>query len=339
MVEYEKLFNQTNKESEWLDYKEKINFKKIYYDLLIDVNAFANNDYYDSQYIVYGVKENDHAFEYIGLAESPTIKVEDMQQWIYEAIEPKIIVNLIQYEFEKKKYVIIQIDADKSQRPFIFKKEYNCGNDNQDKRKIYPGDAWIRIGPSTRRLLREDFESIYAKRNVIIPIEVNLYDNELFISDIDPGNLMMTIKNPSTMNQIFMDVHLEILDENDKRLSMIKMLEFLEISNEKGNNTTSRRLRLKSDLENVRENFLSVFTLNVPKEKVLFGVGVFAFSSTDAIKVGLNEYGESDIKYTFKLYFTDNDNKTIEFTFRNCSIYAKGEVLWKIKKDKEYTKI
>lgn len=330
MVDYEKLFNQTNKESEWLDYKEKIDFKKINYDLLIDVNAFANNDYFDSQYIVYGVKEKDHAFEYIGLSEYPTIKVEDVQQWVYEAIEPIIIVKLIQYEFENNKYVIIQIDADKSQRPFVFKKEYNSGHDNQDKRKIYPGDAWIRIGPSTRRLLREDFESIYAKRNIIMPIEVNLYDNELFISDIDPGNLMMTIKNPSTMNQIFMDTRLEIFDENNISLTIIKMLYFLEISDEKGNNTTSRRKKLIEDLENARENFLTVVSLNVPKEKTLFGVGVFPFSSTDAIKVGLNEYGENDIKYTFKLYFTDDNNKTIEFTFKNCSIYAKGKVLWKI---------
>ena len=330
MVNYEKLFNKTNKESEWLDYKEKINFINSKYDLLTDINAFANNDYFARQFIVYGVKEFEGVFEYIGLAEYPTIKVEDVQQWIYEAIEPKIIVNFVHHDFDNKKYLIIQIDADKSQRPFIFKKEYNCSKDNQDKRKIYPGDAWIRIGPSTRRLLREDFESIYSRRNVIMPIEVNLYDNELFISDIDPGNLMMTIKNPSTMNQIFMDVYLEILDEKDKRLTMIKMLEFLEVSDEKGNNTTSRRLRLKADLENVRENFLSVFTLNVPKEKTLFGVGVFAFSSIDAVKVGLNEYGENDIKYTFKLYFTDDNNKTIEFTFKNCSIYAKGKVLWKI---------
>lgn len=328
MEDYSKLFVKTTRESEKLDYKGKINFSNNKLDFFIDINAFANNDTIESQYIIYGVKEEKVGeFNFVGLSDYPTIKEEDIQKWIYDNIQPKIKISLIKYSHKNKNFLILQIDADKSQRPYIFKKEYNYKN---DKRKIYQGDGWIRIGASTRRLNREDLEEIYGTRKVKMPIDVTLYDNELYITDIDPCNLLMTITNPSAINQIFTNVYLDISDEKDNILTSIKMIHFLEINEEKGNITTSRSRKIKEDLENISENFLSIFTLNIPKEKSLIGVGVFAFSSSDAIRVKLDQYGESDIKYTFKLYFKNEKNEIQDFKYKNCSIFAKGKVLWKI---------
>ena len=47
--------------------------------------------------------------------------------------------------------------------------------------------------------------------------------------------------------------------------------------------------------------------------------------------LGVDEFGCSDIKYTFKLYFRNSCGDTI-FTFENCSVFAKeGLILGRLK--------
>lgn len=63
----ERIIIQNARESNWLDFKTKIDFPNKRIDFLRDIMAFANNDYIGTQYIIYGIKENKGQLEILGL--------------------------------------------------------------------------------------------------------------------------------------------------------------------------------------------------------------------------------------------------------------------------------
>lgn len=303
MSVFEQLIQSNNRESNWIDYKMKIDFVENRIDFLRDVIAFANNSFEGLQYIIYGIKEVDGQLELTGLDNSFDKDDAEFQQLIYENIEPIINIALSKHIYENKLFILLTIDADKSQRPFMFKKKY---------KDIDAGDSYIRVGSSKKRMLLSDFESIYSKK--VLPIEVGLRDKELFINDQDPGKLEIIIKNYSHIDRLFTDIFLVIEDENGERLVISKMHAF------------------KTKDEYQKGTFDSDFALSIPKQAEVRGIGEFSFGSTDAIRVGLNEYGESETKYNFKLVFRYDKTKEYQFKFEDCTIFAKGAVLWKIQK-------
>jgi hypothetical protein len=305
MSVFEQLIQSNNRESIWIDYKMKIDFVGNRIDFLRDVIAFANNSFEGHQYIIYGVKEIDGHLELTGLNNSFDKDDSEFQQLIYENIEPIINISFSKHMYENKLFILLTIDADKSQRPFMFKKKYI---------DIDEGDSYIRVGSSKKRMLRSDFESIYNNNNKVIPIEVSLRDKELFINDQDPGKLEIIIKNYSHIDRLFTDIFLVIEDESGNRLIISRMHAF------------------KTKDEYQKGTFDSDFALSIPKQAEVRGIGEFSFGSTDAIRVGLNEYGESEKRYIFKLVFRYDEIKEYQFEFQDCTIFAKGAVLWKIQK-------
>ena len=303
MSVFEQLIQSNNRESIWIDYKMKIDFVGNRIDFLRDVIAFANNSFEGHQYIIYGVKEIDGHLELTGLNNSFDKDDSEFQQLIYENIEPIINISFSKHMYENKLFILLTIDADKSQRPFMFKKKYI---------DIDEGDSYIRVGSSKKRMLRSDFESIY--NNKVIPIEASLRDKELFINDQDPGKLEIIIKNYSHIDRLFTDIFLVIEDESGNRLIISRMHAF------------------KTKDEYQKGTFDSDFALSIPKQAEVRGIGEFSFGSTDAIRVGLNEYGESEKRYIFKLVFRYDEIKEYQFEFQDCTIFAKGAVLWKIQK-------
>jgi hypothetical protein len=300
---FEQLISNNPKELNWIDYKLKIDFIENRVDFLRDVIAFANNQFEGNQYIVYGVKEKNGQLELTGLDTNFEKDDSEFQQTVYENIEPIINISFSRHTYEEKNFLVLTINADKSQRPFMFKKKFNI---------IDQGESWIRIGSSKKKMIRSDFESIYTNR--ISPIEIILRDKQLFINNQDPGKLEIIIKNYSKIERLFTEVFLQIEDENGNRLTNAKMHAF----------------KTKSEYQS--GTFYSDFALSVPKQSEVFGTGEFSFTSTQAIIVGLDEYGSSDIRYTFKLIFIYDEIKEYQFKFDDCTIFAKGAVLWKIQK-------
>lgn len=303
MTIFEQLIQSNHRESNWIDYKKKIDFVENRVDFLRDITAFANNSFEGHQYIVYGIKDIDGQLEFAGLDTPFDRDDAEFQQLIYENIEPVINISFSKYVHKEKIFLLLTIDADKSQRPYMFKKKY---------KDINAGEAYIRIGSSKRRMLRSDFENIYS--NKVLPIEVRLRDKELFINNQDPGKLEIIMKNYSNIDRLFTDIFLVIEDENGKRLVISRMHAFKTIDEyQKGTSDSD-------------------FALSIPKQAEVRGIGEFNFGSSDAIRVGLSEYGECETRYVFKLVFRYDEIKEYQFEFHDCSIFAKGAVLWKIQK-------
>lgn len=299
---FEQLIQNSQKESKWIDYKMKIDFIENRVDFLRDIIAFANNSFEGNQYIIYGVKEKEGQLELVGLDVRIDKDDAEFQQLIYDNIEPIINISFSKHVYDEKTFLLLTIDADKSQKPFMFKKKY---------KDIDAGDSYIRIGTSKRKMLRIDFENIYS--NKVVPIDVRLRDKELFINDQDPAKLEIIINNYSNIDRLFTSVFLSIEDENGNRLTVNRMHAF------------------KTQKEYQKGSFESDFALSIPKQSEVTGIAEFSFTSSQAITVGLNEFGESDTRYRFKLLFRYDESKEYLFEFSNCSIFAKGAVLWKIR--------
>jgi len=168
-------------------------------------------------------------------------------------------------------------------------------------------------------MIRSDYENIYSKK--VFPIEISLRNKELFINDQDPGKLEIIIKSHSQIDRLFTDVSLLIENESGEELTISRMHAF------------------KTKDEYQKGTYDSDFALSIPKQSEIRGIGEFGFTSSQAIAVGLDEYGESETRYIFKLFFSYDEIKEYQFKFTDCSIFAKGAVLWKIQKHAKEKKV
>jgi predicted HTH transcriptional regulator len=196
-----------NRETEFLDYKAKVDFQYNKVDFLRDIIALANIGYDGQQYIVYGVKESEEGFELIGIDDTTFGDVADYQKLISEKIEPYIKVDFVYEEFLDNKYLVLIINADKNMRPYMAIKAYSNNGSILDI-----GESWIRVGTAKRKMSKNDFENIYNNRRS--PLEVLLRDRMLFINDQDPAKLELLITNTSDFDRVFPEALMSIEDQN-----------------------------------------------------------------------------------------------------------------------------
>lgn len=149
-------------ESHLLDFKSEQyllgkNPKK--YELLKDISSMANHPSNEDKYIIIGVSEkNGVACEFNSLE-----NIEDeakYQQFMISNIEPEISFEYKSIYYKGYKLAYFRI-FDNNDRPYLFKKDIL----DQDKKVInQQGIGYIRVGTSTRKIVREDFDRIYQNK-------------------------------------------------------------------------------------------------------------------------------------------------------------------------------
>jgi hypothetical protein len=129
-------------------------------EILKDISAFANHHSDSDKFIIIGVKEEngiaDKVFEIESLTDEATY-----QQFVTENIEPKINFEYKSVIYEGKQIAFFRIFNNKS-RPYLFKK--NLQNPINNKTEFKIGDGFIKVGSSSRKIERNDFENIYITR-------------------------------------------------------------------------------------------------------------------------------------------------------------------------------
>lgn len=156
------------------------------HEILKDISAFANHHSDADKYILIGVKEvngvADSFFEIENLTDEAKY-----QQFLVENIEPKINFEYKSVMYEGKKIAYFRI-FDNKNRPYLFKKNLQNPITNYIEYKI--GDGFIRLGSSSRKLERADFENIYRNRftekdrknDLVIESYFSTSDNEEIIN-------------------------------------------------------------------------------------------------------------------------------------------------------------
>ncbi|MEX0997456.1 MAG: ATP-binding protein [Flavobacteriaceae bacterium] len=152
-----------NSEGSKLDYKKEeyvLGKSDKKNEILKDLSAFANHHSDSDKYIIIGVKEKDGVasqfYEIENLTDEATY-----QQFLIDNIEPKINFEYKSAIFDNKQIAYFRIFGNKN-RPYLFKK--NLQNPVTKKPEYRIGDGYIKVGSSSKKLERSDFEFIYKTR-------------------------------------------------------------------------------------------------------------------------------------------------------------------------------
>lgn len=147
-----------------------LDFKKIFYDLsnkysksefLKDVVAFVNNLDDTDKMILIGIEEKDGVADTI-LGIDSIVDQAVLQQILDANIEPSINIEAFVQVYKSLKIGVIRLSGNVN-RPYLFKKNFKLKESERAKYRI--GDGYIRVGTSTRKMVRKDFDNIYKAKN------------------------------------------------------------------------------------------------------------------------------------------------------------------------------
>lgn len=146
---------------------ESVDFKRCYYDddkkydIIKDVAAFSNEPSSIDKYVVFGVA--NRTFDVIGIDENILPDVSTINDLIHTYIEPFANIELGTIASEGKTLGYIKIPSDRSDRPYVIKKDYI----KQGKTFLRCGEIYIRKNASNFIADRHDLDQIYKNKGTL----------------------------------------------------------------------------------------------------------------------------------------------------------------------------
>lgn len=194
------------------------------HEILKDISAMANHPSNEDKFIIIGVKdENGVANEFFNI--DSLIDDSTYQQLLQSSIEPHINFEYKSFLFNGFNLAYFRI-YDNFDRPYLFKKDIqNSLITNKNEFKI--GDGYIRIGSSTKKMSRSNFDNIYSNkfknidRKDHISVEPYLKNNSTTNWDIDVIDFAIT--NLSTKS---IDFDIEVKIKKTSEFEIIEKTDF-----------------------------------------------------------------------------------------------------------------
>lgn len=215
MSEIVKQILQYQSESDIIDFKReqypiKSHTKK--HEILKDISAMANHPLNDDKYIIIGVIEkNGVASDFLDI--EALIDEAKYQQFVNNNIEPGIKFEYKMIKFENHRLAYFRIFKN-NDRPYLFKKD--VVNATSDKIEFKAGDGFIRIGTSTKKMTRTDYDQVYIsklkksdrKSDISITPSIGHPDDDS-LEKVEVKYLDVTIENISNQS-IDLDIEMKI---------------------------------------------------------------------------------------------------------------------------------
>ncbi len=132
------------------------------YELIKDLIALANHPSDDDKYIMVGVKEKDGVADTFHSISNLTDEAK-YQQLISTNVTPKLNFEYKSFEYQGYKLAYFRVFGNVN-RPYLFSKNLSSPEDNS-KNQFRTGDGYIRVGSSSKKLGREEFDEIYKAKN------------------------------------------------------------------------------------------------------------------------------------------------------------------------------
>ncbi|MDA2513232.1 ATP-binding protein [Bacillus cereus] len=282
-------------ECEYLDFKAKMYPRKGCVDLLKDILSMANSTYKGTKYIILGVKDDIlNGRSIIGIDNEDKVDSSTYQQYILSNIEPDINFDIQYVDINKKTIAIIEI-KNTDNKPYMIKK--NIAN-------LHEGCCLIRKGSINTFAKRADFDVFYQQDE---KFEIIFLEHSLRAIDDKVGAAFLEV---SLRNLTKMPVTLTggtlLVKSEDVILSRHGLLGL--------NKYESANLYL-----------------DIPPLSEKTGNLCFMFNSSDCIRLGLDEWGLAAKTFTFELILYDTLDNQYSAKIENGSVYAQGELLWKVK--------
>lgn len=289
-----------------------VDFKRCEYPLgkeynktefLKDVSAMANHPSHEPKYIFTGIIEKDGmASSFIEI--SPLTDQAKYQQYLEENIEPSIHFEYKQVEHDGIKLGCFIISGN-VERPYLFKKEVKNAKRNELEYK--PGDGVIRVGTSTRKMIRSDFESIYKARNKTVDRKKDILITPYLKKCENPiihkkGYRCIDFKIENTSNKsISLDIEAHFYFNEDYHFSKKFDIDKKIIQKSKSNFNLDLSLRFEPIIDN------SIFDLSFQNtESSLLVSRIKKINQKSAVEIAQNAH-EDDIFLNEVLVYKKNE--------------------------------
>lgn len=284
-------------ECDYLDFKKVQYNREKYGDLIVDIMSMANSNFAGDKYILVGIKDKPNGErELVGIEPTEFIDDSIYQNLIFDNIEPEIKFEYYSVEIQEKLIGVFKIQSINTDRPYMMKKKYN---------NLHEGLSKIRRGSTNSFITRKDIEKFYTDME---KFQVQFMDDALDATydEIGCARTSITIRNYT-------------------KFPVVINYGLLTVYNKQGKALTEHRVYGFED-KIIGADFH--YTLPLMTEKL--GNLYVRFSSTDCLKLGLDEYGSTDEFFNFELLLIDtNENEYITY-FEDGWIFAKGKFLWKV---------
>jgi len=227
---------QYSSESHSIDFKMEqypIEKHEEKHELLKDISAMANHPSKEDKYIIIGVIEKDGiASEFRDI--NNLIDQAKYQQYIDSSIEPNINFEYKTFEYNGHKLAYFRIHQNVD-RPYLIKKEIKNAIE-PTKVEFREGDGFIRVGTSTKKLTRKDFDKIYKLKYQVSDrksdIKITPYfgdSNYMNLAEIGIKYFDISIENTSHHSisldvemKVYKDKKIKFISEHDLKKELIK---------------------------------------------------------------------------------------------------------------------
>jgi hypothetical protein len=284
-------------ECDYLDFKLKQYPAKLNPNFIKDVMAMANSNYEGDKFIIIGV--NDEG-EIIGIKEDELfVDSATYQDIILNYIEPDLTIDYFKYNYDGKFLGILKIASSNNNKPYLIKKEIPS---------LKLGSCIIRKGSQNTHANRNDFDKFYYNKgklevSILSPVLRAVNDNEGL------AYLQVSIRNCTSLPVTIMGGTLYVLDTKNTTISMHSVYGL--------------------------ENYIGAdFKLPLSSMSEKVGDLCLGFTSTDCLRLGLDQYGTTEYEFRFKLVLFDSLKNEYIVEEESCIVIAKGKFLWKIKLNK-----
>lgn len=253
----------------------------------------ANSKSDGSRYIIMGIKEKEVGQKNaLGITE--TVDPSNYQQLIFENIEPMLSCELHYVIYKDTRLAILEIITPKEQ-PYILKKQY---------KRLHKGFCYVRRGDTNDFATRADFDYFYKQGR----FEMRILDSMLRAVNPNSGcaALECSFRNLTDFPITIQYGILEVWDQNS--------------------------LRSKHRLFGQNNEIVGAdFRLSLPAKSEIVIDFLFNFESSDCLRLGLDKDGYTNETFQFRLKLVDTTSNEYCITVDDCNVFAKGDILWKVK--------
>lgn len=284
-------------ECDYLDFKEKQYSKEKNIDLIMDIMAMANSRHNGDKFIIVGVKDRPEGKEIKGINPEDFIDSSNYNQVIHNNIEPDIQFDYFKYEYNSAILGVFRIYGTEN-KPYMMRKKYE---------RLNEGLCLVRKGSTNSFAKRSDFEYMFLNKG---EFEIRFLEHALFAVHEEGC------------------ASIEVALTNSTEWPITVIWGSLYISNDLGEELSRHRVY------GLNEFVGTEFNVVLPPTSEIVGHLMVGFETTDPFRLNIDEYGICNEKYNFELLLEDAREKRYSAKIRQASVFAKGDVLWKVKQQK-----
>ncbi|WP_264933230.1 helix-turn-helix domain-containing protein [Paenibacillus sp. LS1] len=285
-------------ECEFLDFKERQYHKDKSMDLLMDIMAMANSRHNGDKFIIIGVKDRPEGKDIKGIDPKEFIDSSNYVQLVLNNIEPEIQFDYFKYEYKGLVLGIFKI-YETDNKPYMMRKNFSG---------LKEGLCLIRKGSMNTIAKRSDFDYMYLNKG---QFEISFLEQTLHAVHVTEGC-----------------ASIEVVLTNTTELPITIIGGTLYVRNDQG-------IELSRHHVYGFDKFIGAdfkLVLSPKTEKV--GHLMVGFESSDPFRLNIDEHGICAEEYVFELLLVDAREKKYSVNIKNAKIFAIGDFLWKVKRQK-----